>query len=192
MTLQRKRLGSGIEFTWLDDPGDRPSPEHWVVLERSLALVPPAHYSAVRRIELRGHAQAPARGGGSDRVTSTIRLSYVSLRAPYNQQYNVTLLHEFGHHVDWRYDVAGYVRGQGADGRALLLTGHTGATQGPGERIADCYMIYLLQVVAGRPYVHRADPAAYRGVAARTRFDLLLRSRAFEGVAGLRSATSPG
>jgi len=186
VTLQRRLLSSGIECTWLDGPADCPRPEHWLVLDRSLALVPMAHRSVVRRIELRGHSQAPARGGGSDRTTGTIRLSYVSLRAPYNREYNVTLLHEFGHHIDWRYEVVSHVRGQGADGRALLLTGHTGATQGPGERIADCYMIYLLQVVAGRPYVHPADPAAYRGVAARTRFDLLLRSRAFDGIAGVR------
>ncbi|MCM3876476.1 MAG: hypothetical protein NEA02_08660 [Thermoanaerobaculia bacterium] len=98
----------------------------------------------------------------------------------------MTLLHEFGHHVDWRYDVVAYARSQGANGRALLSTGHAGATQGAGERIADCYMIYLLQVLAGQRYSHPADTAAYQGGAARMRFNLLLQSRAFEGMAGFR------
>ena len=186
MTWQRRLLSSGVEFLWLDTPADCPRPEHWTVLERSTALIPAAHRSVVQHVELRGHDQSPARGGGSDRATSTIRLSYTSLREPYNREYNVTLLHEFGHHVDWRYKVAGYVRGQRANGQALLNTGHTGITQGPGERIADCYMIYLLQVIAGHRYNHRADPAAYQGVAARVRFNLLLQSRAFEGMAGFR------
>ncbi len=80
----------------------------------------------------------------------------------------------------------GYALGQGANGRTLLSTGHTGHTQGAGERIADCYMIYLLQVIAGHRYNHPADPAAYQGSAARMRFNLLLQSRAFEGIAGFR------
>lgn len=186
MTWQRRVLNSGIECLWLDAPADRPLPEHWTVLERSTALIPAAHRSLVRHVELRGHGQSPARGGGSDRTTGTIRLSHASLRESYNRSYNVTLLHEFGHHVDWRYDVVAYARSQGANGRALLSTGHAGATQGAGERIADCYMIYLLQVLAGQRYSHPADTAAYQGGAARMRFNLLLQSRAFEGMAGFR------
>lgn len=116
----------------------------------------------------------------------TINLSYASLRESYNRLYNVTLLHEFGHHVNWRYHIEGYAHGQGANGRALLNTGHIGARQGPGERIADCYMIYLLQVIAGQRYNHPADPSAYQGAAAHMRFNLLLQSRAFEGMAGFR------
>lgn len=142
MSQQRRVLSSGIECLWLDTPADSPRPEHWAVLERSTALIPVAHRSVVRRIELRGQHQSPAHGGGSDQPTRTIRLSYAGLRAAYNRQYNVTLLHEFGHHIDWHYRVVPYVRRQGANGRALL--------HGPGERIADCYAIYLLQVIRGR------------------------------------------
>ena len=186
MSWERRSLSSGIACLWLDTPSDRPDPHHWTVLERTTAIIPVTHRSVVRHIELRGHSQSPTHGGGSNRPAGLIRLSYASLRKPYNREYNVTLLHEFGHHVDWRYDVVRYVRGQGANGRALLNTGHSGDTPGPGERIADCYMIYLLQVIAGCRYNHRADPAAYRSAAARMRFDLLLQSRAFAGFAGFR------
>ncbi len=184
MSWQQRPLSSGIDCLWLDTSSDRPDPQHWMVLERTTALIPIAHRSVVRCVELRGRDQAPARGGGSDRNTGTIRLSHASLRETYNREYNVTLLHEFGHHVDWRYDVAGHVSGQGANGRAFLSTGHAGTTQGPGERVADCYMIYLLQVIAHYSYTHRADPTAYQGTAARMRFDLLLGSRAFAGLPG--------
>jgi hypothetical protein len=113
-----------------------------------------------------------------------IRLSHASLRANHNQHYNVTLLHEAGHHVDWHYRIAAYVGTRGAQGRALLDTGHRGATQGDGERVADCYMIYLLQVIARHAYTHPADPAAYRNESARSRFNLLLESPAFAGLPG--------
>lgn len=179
MGWERRTLDSGLVCLWLDTPSDRPNPQHWAILEQSTALIPPAHRSSVWNIELRGHRQFPLRGGGSDHSTSTIRLSYASLRESYNSEYNVTFLHEFGHHVDWRYGIADYVSGQGADGHTLLSTGHRGATQGPGERIADCYMIYLLQEIAGHDYRHPADPAAYRGEAAQMRFNLLLQSPAF-------------
>jgi hypothetical protein len=186
MSWQQRVLSSGIACLWLDDPADRPDPQHWLILERTTALIPMAHRSVVRQVELRGHVQAPLRGGGSDRTAGMIRLSHVSLRESYNREYNVTLLHEFGHHVDWRYHVANFVLGKGENGRALLNTGHTGIRQGQGERIADCYMIYLLQVIAGRRYVHPADPAAYQGAAARMRFELLLQSQAFAGMPGFR------
>jgi hypothetical protein len=191
MSWQQKLLNSGIACLWQDGPSDRPDPQHWVVLERTTALIPMAHRSAVRQVELRGHGQAPLRGGGSDRPTGTIRLSHASLRATYNREYNVTLLHEWGHHVDWRYHVVSFVHGKGANGRALLNTGHDGVTHGFGERIADCYMIYLLQVIAGHRYTHPADPAAYQGAAARMRFDLLLQSPAFAGMPGFRAWESP-
>lgn len=181
MSWERRTLGSGMTMLWLDTPEDRPNPQHWAILEASTALIPAAHRSVVMNIELRGHRQFPLRGGGSNHTTSTIRLSYACLREAYNNEHNVTLLHEFGHHVDWHYGIADYVSRQGADGRALLETGHRGATQGPGERIADCYMIYLLQEIAGRPYRHPADPAAYQGEAAQMRFNLLLQSPAFRG-----------
>ena len=182
MNWERRTLGSGITCLWVDTPLDRPNPLHWDILEQSTALIPEAHRTAVSTIELRGHRQVPLSGGGSIHTTSTIRLSYASLRETYNDQYNVTLLHEFGHHVDWRYEVTSFVRRQGANGRTLIATGHTGATQGDGERIADCYMIYLIQVIAAKAYTHPADPAAYRGDAAQMRFDLLLQSPAFAGV----------
>ncbi|HUK61887.1 MAG TPA: hypothetical protein VLV15_01100 [Dongiaceae bacterium] len=190
MSWQKKALNSGVLCLWLEAPADRPDPQHWVILERSTALIPAAHRHVVRTVELRGHAQVPLRGGGSDQTTGTIRLSHACLRASYNREYNVTLLHEWGHHVDWRYGVAAFARGQGANGQTLLATRHDGVRQGPGERIADCYMIYLLQVVARRHYVHPAEPAAYQGAAARMRFDLLLRSPAFAGVPGVRAQPS--
>jgi hypothetical protein len=186
MSWGARRLQSGIECRYLDAAADAPEAAHWAVLERSTALIPVAHRSLVRHVELRGRNQAPSSGGGSDRAAGVIRLSHASLRAPYNRNYNVTLLHEFGHHVDWRYDLVRYVQGRSAEGRALLSTRHNGATQGPGERIADCYMIYLLQVVAGQNYTHPADPEAYRGTAARARFTLLVQSPAFAGLPGYR------
>lgn len=186
MTWQHRRLRSGIDCLWLDTPADRPLPAHWLTLERTADLIPVAHRSVVRHIELRGHRQSPENGGGSDQAAHIIRLSYNSLRASYNREYVVTLLHEFGHHVDWNYGVSAFARRQGSQGRVLLNTRHVGATHGDGEQIADCYMIYLLQVLAGHRYHHPADPAAYRGAAARQRFDILLASPAFNGLPGYR------
>ncbi len=191
MPLQERTLETGILCTYHDEPADAPLEEHWTVLEQTTALIPAEHRPLVARVELRGHGEFPARGGGSDREARVIRLSHASLRESYNRRQNVTLLHEWGHHVDWHYDVTGWVAGQGENGRTLLQTGHTGATQGPEERIADCYMVYLIQVVADRPYEHRADPEAYRGSAARMRFGLLLGSPAFPPMAEVAAEPAP-
>ena len=191
MPLQERTLESGILCTYHDEPADAPSADHWTVLEQTTALIPAEHRPLVARVELRAHGESPASGGGSDREARRIRLSHASLRATYNQRQNATLLHEWGHHVDWHYNVAGWVAGQGENGRTFLQTGHDGATQGPEERVADCYMIYLIQVVAGRNYVHMADREAYRGNAARMRFDLLLRSPAFPPMAEVAAEPAP-
>ncbi|MCW5964870.1 MAG: hypothetical protein KIT83_12600 [Bryobacterales bacterium] len=45
----------------------------------------------------------------------------------------------------------------------LASTGHEGATGGPGERFADCYMLYLMNQVAGHRTGHPVDRAAYQG-----------------------------
>jgi hypothetical protein len=177
-----------MDFFYQTGASDAPAAPHWTILERTTLLMPEAHRSVIDHIELRGHDQAPKSGGGSISAARVIRLSYASLRQAYNRNYNITLLHEGGHHVNWHYGIEAFVRSKGADGAALLNTGHSGATQGAGERIADCYMIYLMQVIARVPYQHPADPTAYRGVEATRRFKLLLQSPAFAGLSGYPEA----
>lgn len=145
-------------------------------------LIPEAHRSLVDYVELRKQGQVPKQGGGSVRGAGIIRLSYACLRKNYNANYCSTLLHETGHHVDYNYRVEAFARSSGADGAALLNTRHEGATPGGSERIADCYMIYMLQMVANVHYSHPADPAAYRGTEATRRFRVLVQSKAFEGI----------
>lgn len=173
-----KRLVSGMDFFYPDAARDAPSAAQWAVLDRTTALIPEAHRNVISHVEVRGSTQAPRTGGGSIVDAHIIRLSHACLAASYNRTHNVTLLHEAGHHVDWHYGVVAFARTQGADGSALLATGHDGATQGAGERIADCYMVYLLQTIAGVPYQHPADRAAYRGAEAQRRFRVLLASPA--------------
>jgi hypothetical protein len=177
-----------MDFFYQTGASDAPAAPHWTILERTTLLMPEAHRSVIDHVELRGHDQAPKSGGGSISAARVIRLSYASLRQAYNRNYNITLLHEGGHHVNWHYGIEAFVRSKGADGAALLNTGHSGATQGAGERIADCYMIYLIQIIARVPYQHPADPAAYRGVEATRRFKLLLQSPAFAGLSGYPEA----
>ncbi len=91
------------------------------------------------------------------------------------------MLHEMGHLVEQQYGGMNSIRSRDAEGHALLLrTAHHGATHGPSEPFADCYMIYLLTRYGGTRYNHPADPAAYRGTQAERRFEALLSSSAFD------------
>ncbi|WP_437916856.1 hypothetical protein WME73_20710 [Sorangium sp. So ce302] len=192
MAWIHKRLTSvppGLEYWTTTHERDWPEESHLRILENTFWLIPSQHRSIIDHVEFRGRGQQPRSGGGNN--GHVIRLSHESVRARLNntpgREFNITFLHEFGHLVDMHYQVTRYVmRRRDAAGRALLRTGHTGVTQMAGERIADCYMIYLLQELAGVPYQHPADPSAYRGEQARDRFDVLLQSPAFAGIAASR------
>lgn len=57
----------------------------------------------------------------------------------------------------------------------MLSTSHTGDTNGAGERIADCYMHYIVNVLAGM----RSTNRAYQDSEGERRFRVLLSSPAF-------------
>jgi hypothetical protein len=85
-----------------------------------------------------------------------------------------------GHIVEAQYDaMAALRRIDQAAYQLLATTRHEGTTEGPGEQFADCYMIFLLMVKARIRYRHPADPTAYQGAAARSRFEALLMTPAF-------------
>ena len=165
-----------------------PTTEQLRIILRTLELVPPQHLG---KLSPPGHVQvsrpgcAPRRGGGNGGLSRWIRLSAASIGADYNRTLNVTLLHELGHVIDSTYGGMRWLQENDPEGyRLLARTGHTGATQFPGERFADCYMIFLITQVAGRTYNHRADPSAYRGEQATRRFGIMLNTPAFEGWTG--------
>lgn len=165
------------------DPSAPPSDTQWSVIENTLALVPSRH---LQLLSDPGYVQVsksnclPGKGGGNGGGDRWIRLSSDSLSKRYNRTYNVTLLHELGHLVDVHYSAMRTLKTQDREGYRLLInTPHDGETSGDGEHFADCYMIYLLQVVAGHRYVHPIAPEAYRGEEAQRRFRVLLSSPAF-------------
>jgi len=142
---------------------------------------------ALGHVRASGRSCTPASGGGSD-PAPWIRLSAVSFADSINQRLNLTLLHEFGHVVDYLYHAMdGLRRRDPSLYRLLATTRHTGRTQGPSEAFADCYMIFVVTQLARSPYHHPADPAAYQGDQATRHFEALLNSPAFDDWVGARS-----
>lgn len=173
---------NGVDVRVLTDPADQPLAAAVIGLFRALELLPQRHLELLRS----GHVQfskrhcLPRRGGGNDPTTPWVRISRFAADATRNHQYCGTFLHEFGHIVDTRYGAMAWLRANDREGYRLLAgTAHEGTTDFDGERFADCYMLYLLNEVAGHSTGHPADPAAYRGDAAQQRYRLLLSTPAF-------------
>ncbi len=177
--------GTGARIDIKTHPRHRPSQQQIQAISSAVRLVPTPH---LRDFDQRGgYIQfsipgcTPHRGGGHHPGHEPwIRLSHACLSNGYNASINITFLHEMGHIVDAQYNAMAALRQINAEAYRLLSnTRHEGATAGPGEQFADCYMIFLLMVKARRPYRHPADIAAYQGAAARSRFEALLMSPAF-------------
>lgn len=177
--------GNGARVDIKIHPRHRPNRQQLQALIAAVRLVPTPH---LRDFDQRGgYIQisipgcTPHRGGGSHPgFEPWIRLSHACLSNAYNASYNITFLHEMGHIVDEQYNAMSSLRHIDAEAyRLLATTRHQGATTGPGEQFADCYMIFLLMVKGRVPYRHPADPAAYQGAAARLRFEALLMTPAF-------------
>lgn len=169
----------------------RPNDAQIQTLVQTLSYVPYEHLSrfsaASGHIRASGSQCTPLRGGGSD-PAPWIRLSAVSFNDAINSAINITLLHEFGHVVDYLYGAMNGLRTRDqALYRLLAGTAHTGRTQGPSEAFADCYMIFVVTQIAGRGYTHPADPGAYQGRAATERFTALMNSPAFDNWSGVLS-----
>lgn len=158
------------------------------VLLNTMSYLPAEHLrrfsGALGYIRASGRQCTPLRGGGSD-PAPWIRLAASSFADPLNASIRVTLLHEFGHVVDYLYSAMDSLRQRHRDLYDLLSrTRHTGRTRGPGEAFADCYMIFVITQLARRTYRHLADPAAYQGDQATRRFEALINSPAFDQWAG--------
>jgi len=110
------------------------------------------------------------------------------LRDSINQRLNLTLLHEFGHVVDYLYHAMDGLRRR--DPSLYRLLGHdapyrrTGAQRGLRRLL---HMIFVVTQLARSPYHHPADPAAYQGDQATRHFEALLNSPAFDDWVGARS-----
>lgn len=176
---------NGVEVMTRTSPNplDPPTDSQWKIIERTLALVPTQHLQLLSNpgyVQVSKSGCSPRKGGGNGGKSRWIRLSSASLNERYNRAYNVTLLHELGHIVDFHYSAMTTLQKQDPEGYRLLVnTPHRGKTSFSGEHFADCYMIYLLQEVANYSYIHPAAPNAYKGVEAQRRFRVLLNSPAF-------------
>ena len=185
-------------WSWDQDPPNAQQMDH---LQRSLLLVPPEHAEIITRIEARVPGQAPQSGGGNNRIQRIIRLSHASFSASYNtnadRQLNITVLHELGYIIDYHYGVLRFMHRHRREEpyRSVLSTPYAHGDHGDGEIIADCYMIFWVQIVGGASYGYPPTPSAYQGQAAMRRFRALLDSPAFACYVGpgseLRSAVQP-
>jgi hypothetical protein len=161
-----------------------PAGDRIKVIETTLKLLPVEHLRAIAagHIRLSRAGDTPSNGGGSD-PAPWIRVSARSLTAA--RVHSFTLLHEMGHIVDYHYGAMRTLRATHPRlYRILSATAHNGRTQFDGEKFADCYMIFVMRHVAGLAHQHPADPAAYQGAEAETRFRALMSTPAFERWAG--------
>ncbi len=162
--LNRSVRGVPVPIRVSRNTAEPPTTEQLRVILRTLELVPPQHLS---KLSPPGHVQvsrpgcAPRRGGGNGGLSRWIRLSAAAIGADYNRTLNVTLLHELGHVIDSVYGGMRWLQDNDRDGYRLLAAtpGTPAPPSSPGERFADCYMIFLITQVAGRSYTHRADPS---------------------------------
>jgi len=175
---------NGIDIRVLTDPADQPPAAAVLAIFRTLELLPRRHLALMRggHVQISKRQCPPERGGGNDPETPWIRISRRAADETRNHRYAITMLHEFGHIVDARFRAMAWLRdNRPEDYRFLAATAHDGRTDFDGERFADCYMLYVLNELAGQATGHRADPAAYQGAAARRRYDIMLSTPAFEG-----------
>jgi hypothetical protein len=166
-----------------------PSDRQLQILSSTLSYAPMEHVrrfgGALGYIRASGSGCTPNHGGGSD-PAPWIRLSAASFADSLNQRLNITLLHEFGHVVDYMYGAMEGLRGRDPElYRLLANTPHTGRTQGPSEAFGDCYMIFVVTQIARQGYNHPAAPEAYRGEQATRRFTALINSPAFDNWNGV-------
>ncbi len=183
-------LPGGVELVRFGGPLEPPNATQTVVLRSTVSLLPVAHLAVLSRIEARRPNQPPVKGGGNDPRNKITRLSSVSFSESKNSQVNITFLHEMGHIVDYYFRVTEEVRRMANDARHplradaadLLTTPHTGATHGPGETIADCYMVLFRSLRVSRPYVSQACPTQYLGNEGQRRFRVLLATSAFRNI----------
>ena len=168
--------GAAVPIRTSTNPRDPPNQDQWQVLERTLALAPKRHLNLLAYIQCSKPGCVPSRGGGSNRTLHYIRLSAEAVQARRNRRYSATLLHELGHHVDWRYGAMSWLRQNDRAGFNLLRrTRHRGGgPNGVGEQFADCYMMYMLLRQARITYGFLAQPGAYQGAQADRRFAVLL------------------
>jgi len=166
---------NGFQLTMPDDEDEQPTAGHIAILSSTIELIPFRHLACLRLIEARPRRGHPRRGG-HDPSTRTIRLNRNIFSSRENDPLNQTFLHELGHLVDRAFGVTSFVRRlHTPDAEALLNTSHTGDTNGAGERIADCYMHYIVNVLAGI----RSTNRAYQDGEGERRFRVLLASPAF-------------
>lgn len=172
----------GVDVRVLTDPSDQPLAAAVLAVFRTLELLPARHLELLRG----GHVQIskrhcpPRRGGGNDPAAPWVRVSRAAADETRNHHYCITMLHEFGHIVDTRFGAMAWLRDHDPEGyRFLAATAHEGTTDFDGERFADCYMLYLLNEVAGQRTRHPADPAAYQGEGAQRRYRILRSTPAF-------------
>lgn len=180
-------LAGGVQLVRFGGPADPPNMSQRQLLSDTIALLPLGHIALLGTVEARRPGQPPVRGGGNDPRARVIRLSAVSFGS--QSDVNLTFLHEMGHIVDAGFDCSRQVeqlaRTPGPlqnDAQALLDTPHIGTTQGPGERIADCYMVLMRSLRTSRPYASRGTPTQYQGSEAQRRFRVLLSTTAFSNI----------
>ncbi len=176
-------LPGGVGLRRWGSASDPPNAQQLGVLRRTVALLPIEHLVLLRTVEARRPGQPPRRGGGNQPGNRIVLLSAASFGRTYNQQVNITFLHEMGHVVDYHHqctrEIQQMARRGDRDAQALLATPHEGTTQFAGEKIADCYMVLFRSLAVQRPYSHPASPSSYRGAEAERRFAVLLRTSAF-------------
>ncbi len=185
---------AGMLVRVYQDPAARPGIDAWNAIHEALKLIPREHLALLGDygyIQLSKPGCPPFRGGGHNPEVPYARLSHACLSSSYNRHCNITLLHEYGHIVDAHYEAMAWLRTNAPeDFRLLSSTGHQGATGGPGERFADCYMLYLMNVVAGVRTGHPADRAAYQGEQATRRYNILRSTPAFTAIGEPTQVTS--
>lgn len=180
-------LPGGVELVRFGGDDDPPNINQRRILADTIVLMPIRHLAVLSRVEARRPGQSPERGGGHDPVNKIVRLSAVSFGE--HEVVNLTFLHEMGHIIDRQFRVTEQVqflsRTPGPlqeDARVLLNTPHIGATHGPNERIADCYMVLMRSLRTSQPYSSRACPTQYQGAQAQRRFRVLLSTTAFSNI----------
>lgn len=172
----------GVDVRVLTDPADQPLATAVVAIFRTLELLPRRHLALLRGgyVQISKRQCPPGRGGGNDPAVPWVRVSRAAADETRNHNYCITMLHEIGHIVDTRFSAMAWLRDNDPEGyRFLAATAHEGTTDFDGERFADCYMLYLLNEVAGRRTGHPADPGAYQGEEAQRRYRLMLSTPAF-------------
>lgn len=192
-TSTEQNIIRGILFRRFSSDQEAPNSQQLRILEETIQMVPMQHTRSIVAVEARRpargdrKAQPPRKGGGNS--NGVIRLSAVSFSNDYNQEMNITFLHELGHVIDSTYnctsEIQRFARDRNHilrnDARDLLDTpiDPERATHGAGERVADCYQILLKWLKTGQGTNSRILGGRYIGSEAQKRFRVLLATSAF-------------